>query len=45
MNKAVVKIRKRFYWATCKYDVEDWCRSCQIYMTKKDPSKKGKFSM
>jgi len=27
VNKTLEKIRKRFYWASCKSDVEDWCRS------------------
>jgi len=24
VNKTLDRIRKRFYWATCKQDVEDW---------------------
>jgi len=42
VNKTLDKIRKRFYWATCKKDVEDWCRSCDLCIAKKGPSGKGK---
>lgn len=42
VNKTLEKIRRRFYWATCKQDVEDWCRSCYICMARKGPSGKGK---
>lgn len=42
VNKTLEKIRKRFYWATCKRDVEDWCRSCKVCISKKGPSNKGK---
>jgi len=31
VNKTSDKIRKRFYWATCKQDVEDWCKSCKVW--------------
>lgn len=42
VNKTLGKIRRRFYWATCKNDVEDWCRSCRVCVAKKDPSGKGR---
>jgi len=42
INKTLKKIRKRFYWATCKKDVEDWCKSC---VAKKSPLDNGKFPM
>lgn len=42
MNKTLEKIRKRFYWATCKNDVENWCRSCKICVARRGPSGKGK---
>ncbi|XP_025162448.1 uncharacterized protein LOC112590369 [Harpegnathos saltator] len=42
INKTLQRIRKRFYWATCKRDVEDWCASCKICIAKKGPSEKGK---
>jgi len=42
INKTLEKIRKRFYWATCKQDVENWCRSCKVCVSKQGPSGKGK---
>lgn len=42
VNKTLDKIRKRFYWATCKKDVEDWCRSCEQCVARRGPSGKGK---
>ncbi|KMQ87964.1 krab-a domain-containing protein, partial [Lasius niger] len=42
VNKTLGKIRKRFYWATCKTDVEDWCSTCKICVAKKGPAGKGK---
>ncbi|KMQ92912.1 integrase core domain protein, partial [Lasius niger] len=42
VNKTLEKIRKRFYWATCKQDVEDWCRSCKVCVARKGPAGKGK---
>jgi len=42
VNKTLEKIRKRFYWATCKQDTENWCKSCKIYVSKQGPSGKGK---
>jgi len=42
INKTLDKIRKRFYWASCKQDVEKWCRSCKTCSAKNGPSGKGK---
>jgi len=42
INKTLEKIRKRFYWATCKQDVEEWCKSCKICLAKRGPTGKGK---
>jgi len=42
INKTLDKIRKRFYWASCKQDVENWCRSCKTCSAKNEPSGKGK---
>ena len=44
-NKALEKIRKRLYWATCKQDVEHWCKSCKTCIAKKGPSDKGYNAM
>jgi len=45
VNKTLDRIRKRFYWATCKQDVEDWCRTCTICVAKKGPTEKGKSEL
>ena len=45
VNKILQKIRKRFYWASCKNDVENWCRSCSVCIAKKGPSNKGDNQM
>jgi len=42
INKTLEKIRKRFYWASCKQDVEEWCRSCKVCPARKGPTWKGK---
>ncbi|KMQ86926.1 integrase core domain protein [Lasius niger] len=42
VNKTLEKIRKRFFWATCKQDVEEWCRTCKICVARKGPVGKGK---
>jgi len=41
INKTLEKIRKRF-WASCKQDVEEWCRSCKICLARRGPTGKGK---
>ena len=30
------KIRKRFYWASCKQDVEEWIRICKVCIARKE---------
>jgi len=42
INRTLEKIRKRFYWTSCKQDVEEWCRSCKICLAKRGPTGKGK---
>lgn len=42
INKTLEKVRKRFYWASCKADVEIWCKSCEVCLARKGPSDKGK---
>jgi len=36
------KIRKRFYWTSCKQDVENWYWTCKICNAKNGSSGKGK---
>ena len=45
VNKTLQKIRKRFYWAFCKKEVENWCRSCSVCVAKKGPSDNGHNQM
>jgi len=45
VNKTLDRIRKRFYWSTCKQDVEDWCRTCLVCVAKKGPSEKGRSEL
>ncbi|XP_058810502.1 uncharacterized protein LOC131675510 [Phymastichus coffea] len=40
VNKTLQKVRKRFYWASYKKDIENWCRSCSKCITRKGPSDK-----
>lgn len=42
INKTLAKIRRGFYWATCKRDVENWCISCETCVAKRGPLKKEK---
>jgi len=41
INKTLEKIRKRFYWASCKQDVEEWCRSGKVCLARRGPSGKA----
>lgn len=34
INKTLGKVRRRFYWATCKQDVEDWYKFCKVCIAK-----------
>jgi len=38
INKTLEKIQKRFYWVTCKQDV-DWCENCKICIARKGSDK------
>jgi len=45
INKTLEKIRKRFYWVSCKQDVEKWYRSCKVCLARRGPTGKGKSSL
>lgn len=45
VNKTLEKVRKRFYWATYKQDIENWCKSCKVCISRKGPTGKGKSPM
>jgi len=40
VNKTSDRIRKHFYWATCKQNVKSWWRTCVVCVAKRDLSKK-----
>lgn len=40
INKTLSKLRKRFFWATCKKDVEEWCQYCKTCVARKGPPDK-----
>ncbi|KAL6418614.1 hypothetical protein ACFW04_011960 [Cataglyphis niger] len=42
VTKILAKIRQGFHWATCKKDVEEWCRSFVVCIAKAGPSGKSK---
>ena len=37
MQKALAKIRSRFYWVGQRKDVEEWCRRCTECASRKSP--------
>lgn len=45
VSKTLSRIREGLYWASCKRDVENWCRSCTACVEKSDPCDKGKSPM
>ena len=45
INKTLHKVKSRFYWPTLKYDVEDWCKSCEKCAQRKPPIKKCRANM
>lgn len=44
-NKTLGRIRERYFWAHCRTDVENWCRTCSVCLAKKGPREKGKSSL
>lgn len=47
LNKMLNNIRRRFYWAHCKSDVEKWCRTCSICFSRDGPRQRirGKLQL
>lgn len=33
-------VRKRFFWSTCKLDVENWCKKCHTCFSRDGPNKR-----
>lgn len=42
INTTLDKIRRRFYWPTCKQDMEKWCKTSRVCVSKKRPLEKEK---
>lgn len=45
VNKTLAKIRERFYWVTCKMDVENWCKKCTICSARNGPGRRRKAEL
>ncbi|MDM1514777.1 hypothetical protein HX055_18885, partial [Myroides odoratimimus] len=45
IRRTLVKIKERFYWLHCKYDVEDWCRKCTSCAAVKGPQTRSRGAM
>ena len=35
--KTLAKVSERFYWIHCHCDIEEWCRRCNLFDTRKGP--------
>ena len=38
--KTLAKVSERFYWIHCHRDIEEWCRRCNLFETRKGPKVK-----
>lgn len=45
VNKTLERIRERYFWARCRSDVEEWCRTCHVCAARKGPRGKGSSPM
>ncbi len=43
--KTLGKVRERFYWVTCRADVQQWCRTCDLCSSRKGPPKRIRAPM
>ncbi len=43
--KTLGKVRERFYWVSCRKDIQEWCRSCDLCASRKDPHRKARAPM
>lgn len=37
VNRTLDSIRKKFFWVTCKFDVENWCKCCSVCFSRNGP--------
>ena len=42
VNKTLQRLKQRFYWPSCRFDVKQWCASCDKCSSKKGPRRKPK---
>ena len=44
-RKTLEKVRARFYWLGQRKEVEQWCRNCNVCLSRKSPSHKARAPM
>ena len=44
-RKTLEKVRARFYWPGQSKEVEQWCRNCNVCLSRKSPSHKARAPM
>ena len=45
VTKTLRKVKERFYWAGCRENVQEYCRTCDVCNFRKDPSTRNKARM
>eukprot|EP00731_Ephydatia_muelleri_P030185 Em0021g708a len=44
-RKTLEKVRARFYWPGQRKEIEQWCRNCNVCLSRKSPSHKARAPM
>ena len=39
VNKTLERVKDRFYWPGCTKDVKDWCRACDLCVSRERPTR------
>ena len=39
VNKTLQRVKERFYWPGCTKDVKDWCRACDLCVSRERPTR------
>ena len=42
VSKTLQRLKQRFYWPSCRFDVKQWCENCDKCSSKKGPRRKPK---
>ena len=42
VSKTLHRLKQRFYWQNCRFDVKQWCENCDECSSKKGPRRKPK---